>query len=88
MIAGQILNELRINANLGDGIGIDEYDDAPMKKPEWENQFRIERSTRQAEYLITDHLTQLLGEYRLNVVYARAALRDATKQALHEGWLN
>jgi len=88
VIAGRVLNELRINANLGDGIGVDEYDDAPVKAPDYKGQFRTERSTREAEYLISDHLAQLLGESRMNVVYARAALRDATKQALHEGWLN
>ncbi len=86
-LAHDILTLLRENANLDAGIGIDEYDYAPLKLPEWENQFKVERNRLQPRASIREHLAEHFHACRENTAYAMTALRDSTRQALHEGWL-
>ncbi len=86
-LAEEILDELRIAANLGNGIGVDEYDNAPLKAPEYDHQAKVYRNTLEPRSRIIDHLADTIGASRINVVYAMIALRNCTRQALCEGWL-
>jgi hypothetical protein len=91
--AKQILNLCRTNSNLGKGIGIDEYDNAPenidhRKKNPYHHRFgrRFHNHTAVRHELI-QHLCEELGTDPKDVHRACAALRVSTLQALHEGWL-
>lgn len=87
--AHQILALLRDNANLGKGIGINEYADGPLTafkrgKP------RIGRpahNTKLVRKMIVDHLSEDLQTDKRNIFSAYKALRISTRQALNEGWL-
>jgi DNA-directed RNA polymerase specialized sigma24 family protein len=75
--AHRILALLRDNANLGHGIGIDEYENAPTGQPT-HNLVRRE---------IVEHLCEELQADKRAIYSALKALRISTRQALHEGWL-
>ncbi len=87
--AHQILALLRDNANLGKGIGIDEYENGALAafkngKP------RVGRpmhNTKLVRREIVEHLCEELQTDRRNISSAYKALRLSTRQALHEGWL-
>ena len=85
-LAQDVLELLRENANLGKGIGIDEYENAPLKVPDWPNQ-RPQHNIVEPRARIHEHLPQTLGADKYNVRDAMQALRISTRQALHEGWL-
>ncbi len=83
--AMNVLALFRDNANLGKGIGVDEYE---------ETQPAIKRSpgkpthnTKLVRGLILDHLSEELAADRKDVSSALKALRISTRQALNEGWL-
>ncbi|MBI4785601.1 MAG: hypothetical protein HY782_00940 [Chloroflexi bacterium] len=83
--ATKVLALLRDNANLGKGIGIDEYENAPPAKKD-----RIGRgphNTKVVRHLVVEHLSEELQTDRRNIFSALKALRLSTRQALHEGWL-
>ncbi len=87
--AHQILALFRDNANLGKGIGIDEYENGPLTafkrgKP------RVGRRTHNTILVrraIVDHLSEELQTDERNISSAYKALRLSTRQALNEGWL-
>ncbi len=87
--AHTILELLRENANLGKGIGVDEYEDGPLTafkrgKP------RVGRpmhNTKIVRKNIVDHLTDELHTTKQDISSAYKALRLSTRQALNEGWL-
>jgi hypothetical protein len=86
-LAKDVLTLLRENANLGYGIGVDEYDHAPMKAPDYRGQFRVEYNTLEPRRRIHEHLAEQFNASPENVDQAMIALRNSTRQALHEGWL-
>ena len=86
-LAHDILTMYRENANLGYGIGIDEYENAPLKRPDYQGQFRLEQNTIQPLAEIRKHIGEVFHAYPCNVKYAQTALRESARQALHEGWL-
>lgn len=86
-LAADIVDMLRINANLGQGIGVDEYDNAPLKAPAWKNESLVHRNTIEPRAHIRDHIAQMLNASTANTTYAMIALRKSTRQAMHEGWL-
>jgi hypothetical protein len=86
-LAAEILDLLHTNANLGKGVGIDEYDHAPPKAPEWKNQFKVEYNRLQPRTQINQNLARTLGANPSHVAQAMIALRQSTRQALREGWL-
>ncbi len=87
--AHQILALFRDNANLGKGIGVDEYENGPLSafkrgKP------RVGRPTHNTNLVrraIVDHLSEELQTDKRNIFSAYKALRISTRQALNEGWL-
>ena len=87
--AHQILALLRDNANLGKGIGIDEYENGPLTAPK-HGRPRIGRPTHNTKLVrkaIVDHLSEELQTDKRNIFSAYKALRISTRQALQEGWL-
>lgn len=83
--AAQLLALFRDNANLGKGVGVDEYESTPpaMKKAPG----KPTHDTKLVRGLILDHLSAELAANPKDVSSALKALRLSTKQALHEGWL-
>jgi len=87
--AHQILALLRDNANLGKGIGVDEYENGPLAAPK-HGRPRIGRATHNTKLVrraIVEHLSEELQTDKRNIYSAYKALRISTRQALHEGWL-
>jgi len=87
--AHQILALFRDNANLGKGIGIDEYENGPLTafkrgKP---RVGRPTHNTRLVRKAIVEHLREELQTDKRNIFSAYKALRISTRQALNEGWL-
>jgi hypothetical protein len=87
--AHQILAILRDNANLGEGIGVDEYENGPLAafkngKP---RVGRPTHNTRLVRKQIIDHLCDELQTDQRDIFSAYKALRLSTRQALNEGWL-
>ena len=88
--AHQILALLRDNANLGKGIGVDEYEDGLLTALK-HGRPRIGRPTHNTKLVrkeIVEHLREELQTDKRNVSSAYKALRISTLQALHEGWLS
>lgn len=83
--ATQLLSLFRDNANLGKGIGVDEYDNTPIAKRD--RLSRRPHNTKAVRHLIVEHLSEELQTDRRNIFSALKALRISTRQALHEGWL-
>lgn len=83
--AVHILALFRDTANVGKGIGIDEYEGTPpaMKKAPG----KPTHNTMLVRGLILDHLCDELQTDRKDVSSALKALRLSARQALHEGWL-
>jgi hypothetical protein len=87
--ADQILGLLRDNANLGKGIGNDEYENGPLPALK-HGRSRIGRPTHKIKLVrraIVDHLSEEFQMDKRNIYSAYKALRLSTRQALHEGWL-
>ncbi|MCL4394613.1 MAG: hypothetical protein M1482_07395 [Chloroflexi bacterium] len=87
--AHQILAMFRDNANLGKGIGIDEYEDGPLTAPK-RGRPRIGRPTHNSKLVrraIVDHLCQELRTDKREIYSAYKALRLSIRQALNEGRL-
>ncbi len=83
--ATQTLALFRDNANLGKGVGVDEYENTPpavRKAPG-----KPTHNTKVVRGLVLDHLRDGLQTDRKDVSSALRALRLSTRQALHEGWL-
>jgi hypothetical protein len=83
--ATQVLGLFRENANLGRGVGIDEYEETPpamVHRPR-----KPTHNTKVVRGLILDHLRDELQISRDHASSALKALRVSTRQALHEGWL-
>ncbi len=83
--AVQLLALFRENANLGRGIGIDEYELTPPAVRRAPG--KPTHNTKMVRGLILNHLCDELGANRKDVCSALKALRVSTRQALHEGWL-
>ncbi len=87
--AHQILAILRDNTNLGEGIGVDEYENGPLAafkngKP---RVGRPTHNTRLVRKQIIDHLCDELQTDQRDIFSAYKTLRLSTRQALNEGWL-
>jgi len=83
--ATRTLKLFRENANLGKGVGIDEYENTPpamVHRPG-----KPTHDTKRVRGLILDHLRDELQVSRDHASKALKALRVSTLQALHEGWL-
>lgn len=87
--ATSVLAMYRESANLGKGIGVDEYENGPQtavenghphKGAHIHNAIIVRR-------MIVDRLSDELQTDKRNVYNAMKALRLSTRQALHEGWL-
>lgn len=87
-IAIEMLDLLRANANQGQGIGVDEWDNAPIKKPNHPNHYQVYRNKKQPLGVVRKKLAQMLDAQPINVSYAIKALRVSTALALREGWLD
>ena len=87
--AHQLLALLRDNANLGKGIGIDEYEQGPINVPKRgrPRNGRPTHNTKLVRHVIVDHLSEELQTDKRNIYSAYKALRISTRQALNEGWL-
>ena len=83
--ANRALNLFRENANLGMGVGIDEYENTPPAMVHRPN--KPTHDTKLVRGLILDHLRDELQISRDHASKALKALRVSTRQALHEGWL-
>ena len=83
--AHRILALLRDNANLGHGIGIDEYESAPCVSEPQKGQPTYNNRLVRRE--VVRHLGEELHIDRRAVYSALKALRISTHQALREGWL-
>jgi DNA-directed RNA polymerase specialized sigma24 family protein len=83
--AHQILAMFRDNANLGKGIGIDEYESAPPAVKRRTG--RPTHNTKIVRRAIVGHLSEELQTDKRDIFSAYKALRLSTRQALHEGWL-
>jgi DNA-directed RNA polymerase specialized sigma24 family protein len=87
--AKAILKLYRENANLGKGIGIDEYETAPevFSRGKYGRAGRRAHSHTQVRHAIVTRLADELETTAKDIYSACKALRNATLQALHEGWL-
>ena len=85
----EMLSVLRTNANLGHGIGIDEYDDAPLTsfKHGRKRRERPTHNTKVVRRQIVGHFADALRTDPRDISSAFKGLRLATRQALNEGWL-
>ena len=83
--ATKLLGLFRENANLGKGIGIDEYEETPPLKRDRVG--RPPHNTKVMRHLVVEHLSEKLQTDKRNIFSALKALRISTRQALHEGWL-
>jgi hypothetical protein len=87
--AHTILALFRENANLGKGIGVDEYEDGPLNALK-RGKRRSEKPTHNTRIVrknIVDHLADELHTTEKDISSACKALRLSTRQALNEGWL-
>ena len=90
--ARQILGIFRESANLDKGIGVDEYEDAPINcdrrrdpyRKRWGRRVHNQTIVRRQ---ITQALVNALETTKKDVQSASQSLRLATTQALREGWL-
>lgn len=83
--ANRLLAILRDNANLGKGIGVDEYEiEAPRNKRQ---RGQPSHNTLIVRKLLIDHLRAEMQKSEQDVYSALKALRVSTRQALNEGWL-
>ena len=90
--ARQILGIFRESANLGKGIGVDEYEDAPINCDRRRDPYRKRAGRRLHNQTIvrrqiTQALTNALETTKKDIQSACQSLRLATVQALCEGWL-
>jgi DNA-directed RNA polymerase specialized sigma24 family protein len=83
--ATQMVALFRDNANLGKGIGVDEYENTPPAAKKAPG--KPTHNTKLVRGLILDRLCDELQADRKDVSSALKALRLSTRQALHEGWL-
>jgi hypothetical protein len=83
--AVRILALFRENANLGRGIGVDEYENTPPSKVRLRG--KPTHDTKLVRGLILDHLRDEMGVSRKDANIALKALRVSTHHALREGWL-
>ncbi len=83
--AMHILALFRDNANLGKGIGVDEYEDTPPIARRRTG--RPTHNTKIVRRMIADRLSEEFQTDKRNIFSALKALRISTRQALHEGWL-
>lgn len=83
--ATRMLSLFRDNANLGKGVGIDEYEQTPLAKSRMRG--RRLHNGKLVRRLILDHLREELHLDQKDTDCALQALRISTRQALHEGWL-
>lgn len=87
--AHRLLMLLRENANLGKGIGVDEYEHGPLSKP-YRGKQRPGRRLHNTTFVrqtIVEHLCEEFQTDKRNIFSAMKALRISTRQALNEGWL-
>ena len=90
--ARQILGIFRESANLDKGIGVDEYEDAPIncdrrRDPYLKRWGRRVHNQTIVRRQITQALVNALETTKKDVQSASQSLRLATTQALREGWL-
>ena len=90
--ARRVLGIFRESSNLGKGIGVDEYENAPIncdrrRDPYKKRPDRRLHNQTVARRQITLALMNALETTKKDVLSAAQSLRIATKQALHEGWL-
>ncbi len=87
--ATHILALYRDSANLGKGIGVDEYEDGPRTQVEngHPHKGRYTHNARIVRRMIVDRLADELRTDKRYIYNALKALRLSTLQALHEGWL-
>ena len=90
--ARQILGIFRESSNLGKGIGVDEYENAPINCDRRRDPYRKRPDRRLHNQTIvrrqiTQALMNVLETTKKDVQSAAQSLRIATKQALNEGWL-
>ena len=83
--ATKLLTLFRDNANLGKGIGVDEYENTPPLVRDRKG--RPTHNTKGVRHLIVEHLSAELQADRRDIFSALKALRLSARQALHEGWL-
>jgi hypothetical protein len=83
-LARQALHTLAESANRDAGLGIDEYDNAPICKPDWTGQYTVRRSTRQGYANVVRDASATFGASWQRTSYAFTALRNAAKQAIAE----
>ena len=81
----ELLALFRENANLGQGTGIDEYEQTPPAATHRTG--RPTHNTKIVRRLIVNHLCEEFQTDRRNMFSALKALRLSTLQALREGWL-
>lgn len=86
-IALEILNLMRTNADLGKGIGIDEWENAPINVPNHPND-RVKHNKKKPLGAIRKKLATTLNTQPINISYAIKSLRVSTALALREGWLD
>ena len=77
--------QLRNCNQFAKGIGIDEYEDTPPAHRD--RMGRPTHNTKVVRRFIVNHLCEELQTVRRNIFSALKAVRIATRQALHEGWL-
>lgn len=83
--AMQILALFRDNANLGTGVGIDEYEYTPPAIKQRPG--KPTHNSKLVRRMIADRLSEELQTDKRNIFSALRALRLSTRQALNEGWL-
>lgn len=82
--AQKILFALCESANKGHGVGVTEYDDAPLKAPDFQGQVHLEQQTKVARQEMYRHLADQCATNQYTVTYAMTALRKSTEIALRE----
>lgn len=82
--AQKMLSELCESANKGAGIGVTEYDDAPLKRLTSKGRLHLDQQTKVARQEMYRHLAERCGSNKYTVTYAMTALRKSTEIALHE----
>ncbi len=87
--ATRILALYRVSANLGKGIGVDEYENGPRTALEsgHPHKGRYMHNAKIVRRMILDSLADELRTDKRYIYNALKALRLSTLQALHEGWL-
>jgi len=82
--AQRILFELCESANADGGVGVSEYDEAPLKAPDYRGQVHFDHNTKVARREMYRHLAERCGTDKYTVAYAMTALRKSTRIALQE----